>query len=134
MLSICHAHLFWRFGSVLALMFCCILPKARAQQGILFKVNPQPDHYYLAPSGLRAEMGERTIQNTSLAFFQYNRMKSKGRSVGWGFVPTFLLRRSVSQIVRLAPHSDIYTSRTKRSSISVRSAFLRVSGTDTCSK
>lgn len=91
MLSFYHVHPFWRFGSVGALIFYWILPKACAQQSILFKVNPQPDHYFFAPSGLRAEEGQRTFQNISLAFFQSNRMKSRGRSVGWGFVPTFIL-------------------------------------------
>jgi hypothetical protein len=81
----------WRLWRVLALMLCCFLPKAHAQQGLIYKVNPQPDHYFFAPSGLRAEEGQRSFQNISLAFFQSNRMKSRGRSVGWGFVPTFLL-------------------------------------------
>lgn len=76
--------------AALVLLIALFSPEIHAQQGILFKSNPYPDHYFLTPSGLRAETGKRSLQNTSLLFFQSNNTKSNGRSLGWGFVPTFL--------------------------------------------
>lgn len=79
-----------RLGRLIAIGISLFLQKAHAQQGILFESNPIPDRYFFTPSGLRAEAGKRTFQNTSLIFFHTNNTKSKGKSFGWGLVPTFL--------------------------------------------
>lgn len=80
-----------RFGGLFTLWILVLSQSVFAQQGILFETNPYPDHYFLAPSGLRADAGERYVQNTALVFFHTNKTKSRGRSLGWGLVPTFVI-------------------------------------------
>ncbi len=71
-------------------LVCAFVPASHAQQGILYPPNPYPDHYFFAPSGLRANAGARYLKNTSLVFFHSNKTKENGKSVGWGLIPTFL--------------------------------------------
>ncbi|MBL7827954.1 MAG: hypothetical protein JNJ57_15095 [Saprospiraceae bacterium] len=84
-----HPSIRYYCGAFIFLLSACV-QKSSAQQGIKFQPNPDPDHYFFAPSGLRAETGKRNFNNTSLIFFHSNQSKSNGRSVGWGLVPTFV--------------------------------------------
>ncbi len=65
--------------------------KISAQQGVLYRVNPNAYYYFLTPTGFSPPPGRPIYQNALVGICQYQKTNERGTTKGIGLIPSLLL-------------------------------------------